>query len=176
MIKPRLKPIRGFMGYYADNDGNIWSARPSRWGYVSWLKRKPGKGRDGYLDVVLMRTDGRKVNKPVHVLVSLAFNGERPKGTVVSHVNGIKTDNRSCNLKHVTQKENVMDKFRHGTMVVGDKSHLSKYSDDDFIEIANLINQGIPQTEIAKKYDISISTVWAFKTGKIRKHQSNLLN
>lgn len=176
MSKPRLKPIPGFMGYYADDSGNIWSSKPSRWGHVKWLKRKPGKGQDGYFDVVLMRSNGVKVNKPVHTLVSMAFFGVRPDGMVTSHVNGDKTDNRVCNLKYVTWRENVMDKVRHGTMISGERSHLSKLKDDDFVGIAELIKQGVAQVDIAKKYDISVSTVWAFKKGNIRKHQSHLLH
>ncbi len=175
MSKPRLKPIPGFMGYYADDSGNIWSAKPSRWGYVKWKMRKLGKSRDKYFDVVLNRSNGVKVNKPVHTLVALAFYGKRPNGMVTSHVNGNREDNRVCNLKYVTCRDNVMDKVSHGTMVRGDKSHLSKLTDGDYVGIAQLIKNGVSQTEIAKQYDISVSTVWGFRTGKIRKHQSYLL-
>ncbi|MGH8787451.1 MAG: HNH endonuclease [Cupriavidus necator] len=174
MSKPRLKPIPGFMGYYADDSGGIWSARPSRWGKVKWRLRRTGVGRDGYHDVVLLRTDGRKVNKPVHALVAMAFLGQRPKGLVVTHLNGHKTDNRPANLAYRTPAENSMDKRKHGTMVEGERHPRAKLTDVQVLEAVMLFESGVPQREIARRFGVSPNTVWAARTGRTRKSATGI--
>ena len=43
----------------------------------------------------------------VHVLIAHAFNGKRPKGYDVDHINGKRDDNRPCNLRYVTRSQNL---------------------------------------------------------------------
>lgn len=56
---------------------------------------------------VLLTVEGRKVNRRVCRLVALAFvpNGEGLP--YVDHVNGDRTDDRACNLRWVTARENA---------------------------------------------------------------------
>lgn len=42
-----------------------------------------------------------------HILVWEAFNGEKPQGMYINHINGNKCDNRLCNLELVSHKENM---------------------------------------------------------------------
>lgn len=52
--------------------------------------------------VTMGRTvDGKYVNILMHRVIM-----NPPKGYMVDHINGIKTDNRRCNLRIVTSKEN----------------------------------------------------------------------
>lgn len=60
----------------------------------------------GYSSVCL----GRGKQTLIHRLVAEAFIGENPKdGMVVDHINRIKTDNRVCNLRWATKKQNAQN-------------------------------------------------------------------
>lgn len=62
-------------------------------------------GTSGYYQVML----GRKtVPLYVHRLVAEAFLENTENKPQVDHINGIKTDNRACNLKWATVSENVL--------------------------------------------------------------------
>ena len=70
------------------------------------LKQYPQKS--GYVYVVLDRGEGRHY-VPIHRLVCIAFHGMDGyvKGLYVDHINTIRSDNRACNLRWVTAKENA---------------------------------------------------------------------
>lgn len=55
---------------------------------------------DGYINIFV-----KNVSYKAHRLVWLYLYGEFPKGQI-DHINGIKTDNRLCNLRECTQHEN----------------------------------------------------------------------
>lgn len=66
---------------------------------------KPHLGTSGYYQVML----GRKtVPLYVHRIVAEAFLENTENKPQVDHINGIKTDNRVCNLKWATVSENVL--------------------------------------------------------------------
>lgn len=70
------------------------------------LKQYPQK--NGYVNVWLNRGHGNCAVH-VHVLVCYAFHGDWGycNGLYVDHINTIRSDNRSCNLRWVTPKENA---------------------------------------------------------------------
>lgn len=80
--------------------------------YLGEIKEKilkQSKDRLGYLNVKLYQYGAPKT-KGVHGLIALAFPeicGTPFPGAVVNHLNEDKTDNRPCNLRWCTQKENV---------------------------------------------------------------------
>ena len=43
-----------------------------------------------------------------HRVIASAFFGEIPKGMVVNHKNGVRTDNRIDNLEIVSQRDNIL--------------------------------------------------------------------
>jgi hypothetical protein len=176
VAKPRLKPIPGFACYYADDSGHIWTAKPSRWGHVNWAIRRPGIGRDGYPDVVLIRSNGRKANKPVHVLVASAFHGPRPAGLLVAHNNGIKLDCRPSNLAYKTPKENSADARTHGVLVVGEHSHLARLKSAQVMEIKQRAIDGEPRKSLASEFGVGISTVDAIKSGRRWAHLESIVH
>ena len=130
--KVTVRPILSFPGYYAGEDGSIWSKktqvgkrdkRALRQEGFSWLRLKQSlrSRRSKYLSVCICR-DGIPVNVCVHFLILLAFAGERPNGFVCRHLNGESFDNRAVNLKWGTHQENTDDKVRHGTMPIGERN------------------------------------------------------
>lgn len=118
------KPIPDWEGLYEVSDqGRVRSldrevAGRNRYGEITRTLRgrvlKAPPNSDGYLMVSLCR-DGSPVSRKVHVLVAVAFLGERPEGMDVCHNNGNPADNRLLNLRYDTRAENITDAVRHGT-------------------------------------------------------------
>ena len=172
MFKPRLKPIPGFACYYADDFGTIWSAHPSRWGHVKWRPMRTHTGRDGYLDAHVTRTDGAKKNKPVHVLVGLAFLGERPRGFVVRHLDGNKLNNLPANLAYGTSKQNMADARLHGTLARGERAYKAKLTEVQAIHVLARLSAGEPRKVIARELGVGVSTLDALRSGRTWSHLS----
>jgi hypothetical protein len=76
----------------------------------------PIKNKAGYLTVCLY--NGEKKTVRIHRLVAQAFIPNPENKPFINHKNGIKTDNRVCNLEWVTSSENNLHKCR----VLGKKS------------------------------------------------------
>lgn len=76
----------------------------------------PIKNKAGYLTVCLY--NGEKKTVRIHRLVAKAFIPNPENKPFINHKNGIKTDNRVCNLEWVTSSENNLHKCR----VLGKKS------------------------------------------------------
>lgn len=111
----RWLPVVGYENYEVSDFGNVRSidrVLVDRNG----LKKKfigklltPGKTGDR-LTVSLHRR-----SHYVHVLVLMAFVGPAPLNTECCHDNGNGFDNRLCNLRWDTRRENMLDRVRHGT-------------------------------------------------------------
>jgi hypothetical protein len=82
----------------------------------------------GYTRVSLSK-ESKTQQIMIHRLVAIAFLDAIPGKTNVNHINGIKEDNRVCNLEFVNQRENVL----HAKIYTMDKacpfvSYLKKYN------------------------------------------------
>lgn len=64
----------------------------------------PVVGKDGYLKLNLGK-DGKKATFRVHRLIMMAFHGYSE--LIVDHINNDIVDNRLCNLRYCTNRENV---------------------------------------------------------------------
>ena len=71
------------------------------------------KKKCGYFKVVLSTGKERTLQR-IARLVALAFIPNPDDKPEVNHINGIKTDNRSDNLRWCTQKENVIHAWNSG--------------------------------------------------------------
>lgn len=78
--------------------------------------KKGTRQKSGYLSYTF--EDGRDHRSTIraHVLVAELFISPRPKGLVVRHLNGDRTDNHFSNLAYGTHKENI-DDFRLSGMI-----------------------------------------------------------
>jgi hypothetical protein len=110
------RPIPGFTDYEASDAGRVRS-RKSR---PCVLAQRVGTR--GYLVVNIVGDGARYRNRPVHALVLAAFAGCRPDGAVCRHLNGDRMDNRPCNLRWGTPRENARDRDAHGTTARGDRN------------------------------------------------------
>ena len=132
----------------------------------------------------------------VHRIAYEAFIKECPHGYQIAHLNGVRDDNRLCNLKLVTPSENESHKIIHGTNQKGDK-HYSRRNPEKMArgqkhgrythpernrkkglilnavivsEMRCLFRNGISQIDIAKKYKISRSYICHIINYKSWKH------
>jgi DNA-binding NarL/FixJ family response regulator len=68
-------------------------------------------------------------------------------------------NNRLDNLRYDTPSNNHQDKYRHGTMMQGEKHYNAKLTTDDVRQIRELVCQGTTQRELARQFNVCEATV-----------------
>lgn len=129
-----LISIPGYPDVRVSRDGRVFRIRDGLepFEYSLWTDR------DGYKNVTIKRSAGGiKVRKhfKVHRLVYQAFKGELIDGLVVCHRNGDPADNRDENLMQATHTVNHSHKREHGTQPAGSDTAMSKFTDDDLMQV-----------------------------------------
>lgn len=123
------------------------------------LKRKPYLTISGYFYIVVRDRD-RKMACAIHRLVAQAFIGEAPDGKpFVAHYDGDKTNNNVENLRWASRSENEADKVRHGKSNRGERFGRSRLTKENVIIIKNLISEGCTAKNIAKMFDVAVTTI-----------------
>lgn len=131
------------------------------------------------------------VSKEKHILVHRFVYeqcfGEIPDGLIVRH----KCDNPECiNPEHLTlgtYKDNMRDKYERNRAnnIHGEEIKQAKLKEDDVKEIRFLLSKGVKQIDIARKYNVSDSSIFRIKAGiswvrvkgiKEPEEKGNLLN
>lgn len=153
MIKKR---VPGFPDYWITEDSRVWSDKSAK-----FLSAAPDCV--GYPKVVLVRGSDH-VSKRVHRLVLETFVGSCPEGMETCHNNGVRTDNRLCNLRWDTRSNNSRDSVKHGTHV-----GCRKLADATVRLIRRLAEQKVPQKQIAALFNISPSHVSNLHCNRVRK-------
>lgn len=161
------RPVVGFEGRYSVSDlGNVVS-HVSRFKDNDWFVMRPWISRYGYPRVSLMVSKRNRVYKTVHVLVAEAFIGPRKHGYQVNHKNGIKTDNRSCNLEYVTCRENVLHSIETlGHSRTGENNPAAKLTEKKVIEIRERRAAGEFYSSIGRAFGITSVMARKIATGK----------
>lgn len=105
------------------------------------------------------------MTREIQRLVAAAWFGPRKPGFEVNHINGVKNDNRICNLEYVTHQENVTHALRMGLMKPS-KTRLKhigiaqrKLSLGQAAEIQNLYADGHLQKNLAVQFGVSKTTI-----------------
>ncbi len=179
------RPIPGFPGYFAGDDGSIWTSviRTGRRGGFKYgdkphrkLKTRPQKPTKRYPYVkpyrmVAIRGAEKQVRRMVHVLVLTTFSGPPPEGMECRHKDGSADNNRITNLEWATKIVNWEDKRKHGTAPIGEKSGAAKLTDANVIEMRRLRQStGMQYKDIGAQFGVSGSTASGAITGRYWKH------
>lgn len=117
--------------------------------------------RNGYETVSLTAPKRKRQCAYVHALVLNAWRGARPDNFECCHRNGIRTDNRLCNLRYGTKKSNAADRKAHGKPYArGTQIAASKLKPIDVISIVALSKTTrLSHRKIAAKFGVSHSTI-----------------
>lgn len=97
-------------GYYISKDGKVGSTLRGEFKILSLRSDK-----DGYLDVALVKKNGKRLPMRVHRLMALTFLSNPNNFPVVNHINEIKDDNRLENIEWCSISYNT----KHGYDVCG---------------------------------------------------------
>jgi len=150
------KPIPKYEGlYYASNLGRI-----KKHGYPNGDKIMKQNFSREYLVVGLSDYEHIRKTYRVHRLVAITFKYDDNTSLEVNHINGIKTDNRDINLEWIEHAENSKHMYTSGNVC-------KKLKLEEVMEIQRLLCKGdFLQKDIAKKFNISRSTISEINTGK----------
>lgn len=157
--------------YEASSLGNVrsWKSRNGRGLAKAPRLLAPHMDRDGYR-TVMIRTPSKDGPRKVCVLVAEAFHGPRPIGAVVRHLNGRNENDSVENLLWGTQKENVADARKHGTLTRGERIGISKLTAQSVIEIRR---SQMSVASLAAQFGVSLSTIYHVIRGETWAHVSD---
>lgn len=166
MTLPELRPIPGFPGYLAGDDGHVYS---TKWHRTHRLC--PAPNAKGYPQLHLRTASGTYKTLRVHRFVALAFLPPRPTPQhEMRHIDGDRLNNRPSNLAWGTQAENRADMERHGTQVRGERVGGAKLTVQDVRRIRQLLMEGAPKKALARQFGIKPSTIRASNDRKSWRH------
>lgn len=166
-----ILPIRSAPGYFAGNDGVIYSVR-GRWRDVDDPPSPlaAGKQSNGYLTVCLVDDDGGRRMARVHRLVCEAFHGPCPPGMECSHLDDDKTNNRPENLRWETSKQNQRRRRPNGVDDRGVLNSRAALTVDDVRQVREWLADGRTTVEIAQELDVSRPVISRIKNGRRYQH------
>lgn len=166
MVLEEWKPVCGYEGFYeVSTEGRVRSLpRATTNGGIL----KPIYSKDGYASVHLSREGHDKI-KRINRLVAEAFIPNPENKPEVNHINGVRDDNRLCNLEWATTSENNL----HACRVLG-RGHWSRGKKLPFKprkltweQIECIRKDTRPQRVIAREYGVSHSTIGNIKRMKV---------
>lgn len=151
--------------YLISNYGRVFDC------YKNTFATQVSKHNNGYRAVYLYKYKDpystESLNVRVHRLVAYYFlYFENCDLLEVNHINGIKHDNRACNLEWVTREQNAQHALRTGLIPLGEKRENAPISDKDADDICKMIMQGYSNMEIANIMNVPIPLVMRIKTGE----------
>lgn len=155
MCKIKYQVLDGFSKYRIGSDGSIWS----------FHRKKPkklaigSKTKSPYIGLILIGDDGNQYATRVHLVILEVFCGPAPKGLCARHLNGNKRDNRLKNLRWGTYKQNTQDRWKHNTMLIGERHQNSLLTEEQVIEARKKWKYGDSLNDIALYFCVARNTI-----------------
>jgi hypothetical protein len=141
-----MKKIKGLEDYYATEEGHIVST-----------KRK--------IPITLKESTNHRR------LIAKTFLECSSENMEVNHIDGNKLNNHISNLEWVTHRENINHSFRIGlNKNIGSNHTRSKLTENQVLNIREMLSTGIAEKDIANKYNITQALVNLIKQKKRWKH------
>ena len=139
-------------GYYATTEGEIISS--PKVNKPGFRVMRPALSTSGY-HMIFVGTGSSK-NRTVHRMVAEAFIPNPKDKPCVNHKNGIKTDNRVCNLEWVTHQENLKHAYALGLNPLkrGANSHAARLSQQQVDSIRSQKGSRT-QKDLANEFGVS---------------------
>lgn len=149
--------------YGASENGSVYGSRG--------FELSPIQHHTGY-SVITVRKDGVQRQLRVHRFIWETLVGKIPKNLVINHKNGIKTDNRLCNLELVTTKENIIHAWRDlkRESVKGEDKPQSKITEEQAINIIELCKEGYSNKVIGERFGLHPNYISLIRHNKRWKH------
>lgn len=86
----------------------------------------------------------------------------------VNHIDGDKQNNSLSNLEWCTQSENQKHAFQNGLLSrKGERNPQCKLTEEQVLEISNLLIEREPVPDIADKYNVSKELIYAIKNKRL---------
>jgi hypothetical protein len=150
------KPVPGWPGYEASNRGRAGSYRLKGYGKVVFSDTlhflDPAATRDGHLRLCVSDIKNRQRSVYLHTFILVTFAGPQPKGYIACHDDGNPANNDTSNLRWDTHRNNILDKYRHGTF-------RSALTPDQRTEIMRRVEAGESPNAIAADFGVHPNTV-----------------
>lgn len=175
-----FKLIPNFEGYFAGDDGMIYSNHPRgvQKGIQPLRKLSQNVQTNGKYYVVSIKKngDGKYRTQRVHRLVCMAFHGLLiDHNSTVSHLDGNWRNNIPSNLTWESYSDNHNRKKEHGTDDIGIKNSRSSIDLETLTEIRKLLSLGtLTQKDIGAKFGLSRIFITKIKNGHRYKGQGDL--
>lgn len=172
VVRPQCPPpnepeewraVPGYEGYYSVSDlGRVRRDRAGR-GTRAGRMCSPHRYSKGYLRVTLTK-DAQPQNCGIHRLVAAAFLRAPLPGEQVNHKNGVKSDNRPCNLEWCSGQQNMDHARANGLrpQLTGARNGRAKL-DGSQVEEIRWLRTRMRQVDIAALYRIAQSQVSAIQ-------------
>lgn len=145
--------------YLVSNKGRVITKKTG-------LSRKFRTTWDGYYDVGLWKK-GKKKTIRVHRLIAEAFV-PNPKGLkIINHIDGNKKNNHVNNLEWSTVRDNTRHSYLNGLQksLKGDEHGRSKFTNEQIVQVCELLDKKTPRKEIAKITGVSVRTIQSISSG-----------
>jgi hypothetical protein len=157
-------------GYFVRRDGVVFSIAGNGIATGELRRLAVSQNSNGYPSVHIA-VNGRRKHLTIHSLVARAFHGPKPtEKSVVRHLDGNPFNSNAGNLAWGTVQENTDDSIRHGTKARGSRNGNSRLTEDIVRQIRHLAQEGVPNVELAKRFDIDKTNISCVVNRKTWRH------